>query len=252
MMRQTTMQYEQVTWYSERVGRDMTVRIYGHYGYPVIAFPCQNKQSDDFYNFGMIDALAPLIESGRMKLYCVDANDEQTVSAGGYNPGHAAYLLDQYHEYLIHELLPFVYDKQHGYCWPYLVGASMGGTHAANHFFRRPELFSGFISISASYDITRFFPGYMDEKVYRNSPVQYLGDMPYDHPYIETYNQKTMIVNVGDGDFEYLVKYTVDWLKSITDAKGIHIDYQYWDGNSVHDWRSWRYSLPYFLNRILP
>ena len=245
------MQYEETVWYSSRVNRDMRIRIYGHYGMPVIAFPCQDKQSDDFSNNGMIDALTPLIESGRMKLFCLDANDDETVSLGHLNPGHAAYMLDQYHEYLIQEVLPFVYGKQGGYCLPYLVGASMGGSHSANHFFRRPELFAGFISLSASYDLARFFPNYMDENVYNNSPVHYLSNMPGDHEYIQLYNQKRMIVCVGEGAFEYLVRYTAIWLENITREKNIHVEYNFWDGRSIHDWPSWRYQLPYFLDRVL-
>ena len=48
------MKFEEVSWYSERLGRDMRIKIYGHYGSCFIAFPCQNKQSDDFSNHGMI------------------------------------------------------------------------------------------------------------------------------------------------------------------------------------------------------
>ena len=52
------MKYEEVSWYSDRLNREMRVKIYGHYGPAFIAFPCQDKQSDDFHNNGMIDALS--------------------------------------------------------------------------------------------------------------------------------------------------------------------------------------------------
>ena len=246
------MHYEEAHWYSSRVNRDITVRVYGHYGPAVIAFPCQDKKSDDFYLNGMIDALAPMIEMGRFKLYCLDGNDDEGVSLGERDPGHAAYMFDQYHEYLIQEVLPFIYDKQGGYCLPYLVGASMGGSHSANHFFRRPELFAGFVSLSASYDMARFFPGYMDDCVYRNSPVHYLEGMPHDHPYIGIYNSKPMVVCVGEGAWEHLVHYSAEWLADICGRKGIHVWFNFWDDNSHHDWSSWHYQLPHFLERILP
>ena len=246
------MQHEEATWYSDRVHRDMNIRIYGHYGYPVIAFPCQDKGSDDFYHNGMLTALTPLIEAGRMKLFCVSTNDDVTISHKDWDHGKAAYELEQYHHYLIQEVLPFVYNKQGGFCLPLLVGASMGGTHAANHFFRRPDLFIGFISLSCSFDISRFFDGYFDDNVYNNSPIHYLKNMGWDHSYIELYRQRTMIAVVGSGNFEYLVDYTYHWLQSVTDEKGIPVQYHYWDHNSVHDWSSWNYQMPYFLNEILP
>ena len=51
------MKYEEFGWYSDRLGRHMNIKIYGHYGAPVVAFPCQDKQSDDFANHGMIDKI---------------------------------------------------------------------------------------------------------------------------------------------------------------------------------------------------
>ena len=100
------MKYEEVCWYSDRLGRDMRIKIYGHFGPAVIAFPCQDKQSDDFSNYGMIDALSWFLENGKMKLFCLDGNDEETVSSKSWDKAHAGYMLEQYHQYLIEEVLP--------------------------------------------------------------------------------------------------------------------------------------------------
>ena len=176
------MKYEEVSWYSDRLNRYMTIRIYGHYGPAFIAFPCQDKSSDDFSNNGMINALSDLLENGKMKLFCLDSNDNETVSSTSGDKGQAAFKLEMYHHYLVKEVLPFVYQNMGGYCLPYLIGMSMGGSHASNNFFRRPELFSGFISLSGKYDIAAFFGGYWDMNVYDNSPVDYLRNIPSDHP----------------------------------------------------------------------
>ena len=245
------MNYEEVSWYSERLHRDMRVKVYGHYGMPIIAFPCLGKQSDDFYNNGMIDTLAPYIEEGRIKLFCVDSNDDETICSSSWDKAHCGHCFEMYHQYIINEVLPFVYDKQGGYCEPFLVGLSMGGTHAANTFFRRPELFSGFISLSGEYYIGDYFGGYFNEDIYNNSPAHYLSNMPNDHYYIGLYNQKRMISVVGSGAFEYLVAGSNYALRDIANAKGINIEFHFWDENSTHDWPSWKYQLPYFLNQIL-
>lgn len=245
------MQYEEVSWYSSRVNREMRIKIYGHYGLPVICYPCQGKQSDDFYNNGMIDNLADYIESGKIKLYCLDSNDDETVDNKGWDRAHASYMLSQYHEYVVNEVLPFIYDRQGGYCEPFLFGCSMGATHAANHFFRRPDLFMGFLGLSGNYDNSYFFGDYFDENAYMNSPVHYIDNMAPDHPWIAKYNEKKMIVVIGRGAFEYLVDYSNYWLKEVTDRKGINVWYNFWDENSTHDWPSWKYQSRYFFDQII-
>ena len=57
-----------------------TVIGYGHYGRPVLVFPSEQGRAWDFENNGMIDAVANLIDEGRVKLYCVDSADSWTWS----------------------------------------------------------------------------------------------------------------------------------------------------------------------------
>ena len=245
------MQYEETSWYSSRVNREMKIRIYGHYGVPILVFPCQDKQSDDFSNNGMIDTLSWYIDNGKIKLYCVDSIDDITVSSTDWDKAHAAYMLEQYHQYIINEVLPFIYDKQKGYCLPYLLGLSMGASHSANTFFRRPELFSGFLALSGNYDIASFFNGYMNNDVYNNSPVHYLTNMDYNHPYIDIYNQKKIIIVVGQGAWEHLVYYSNEWINNILNSKGINAWVEFRDANSYHDWSSWKSYIGYYLNYLI-
>ena len=244
------MKYEEVSWFSDRLNRHMNIKIYGHYGVPVIAFPCLGKQSDDFYNNGMIDVLSPFIEGGRMKLFCLDSNDDETVNSSSWDKAKCGYKFEMYHQYLVNEVMPLIYDKQGGFCMPYLIGMSMGGTHASNNFFRRPDLFAGYIALSAEYSIGNYFH-YMDENIYNNSPTHYLANMPKDHYYINLYNQRKMISVVGEGAYEYLVIESNYELRNIAYEKGINIEFHFWDRNSIHDWTSWKYQLPIFLEKIL-
>ena len=229
----------------------MRIKVYGHYGVPIIVFPCQDKQSDDFYINGMIDTLTPFIDEGRVKLYCLDGNDDETVSYSGWDKAHAAYKLEQYHQYLINEVLPFVESKQQGKCFPYLLGCSMGGSHAANNFYRRPELFSGFLSLSGDFDIAHFFGGYFNNDIYNNSPVHYLGNMDTNHYYISEYNKKKTIAVVGQGSYEELVLSSNYWLKDICSNKHINTWIDIRDSNSIHDWVSWKNYIGYYLNILI-
>ena len=245
------MQYEEISWYSERLGKNMNIKIYGHYGQSVLAFPCQHMMSNDFYNNGMIDALSPLIESGRMKLFCVDAIDDESTTSSNWDQGYRGYKLEMYHQYIVNEVISFIRYKQGGEDYPFVVGMSSGALHASSVFFRRPELFKGLIAISGRFDSKTYFPDYVDNNIYNYFPIDFLRNMNWDHPYINIYNQKRIIVNVGQGAFEDLVLDSNYALVDILRNKGISVEFHLWDHNAIHDWPTWRYSLSYFLSQVL-
>ena len=51
--------------------------------------------------------------------------------------------------------------------------------------------------IRDSYDSDLFFGDYHDEILYRNSPIQYLHGMSYDHPFVEMYRQCKIVLCCG-------------------------------------------------------
>ena len=54
-----------------------------------------------------------------------------------------------------------------------------------------------------------------NDDVYNNSPVHYLSGMSNDHYYINMYNQRRIIIVVGQGDWEHLVYYSNEWIDKI-------------------------------------
>ena len=58
------------------------------------------------------------------------------------------------------------------------------------------------LALSGIYTAAYGFDGYMDEVVYRNSPVDYLSGMSADHPFIEEYRRHRGIICVGQGPWE--------------------------------------------------
>lgn len=128
-------------------------------------------------------------------------------------------------------------------------GCSLGATHAANLYFRFPDLFNGLLALSGIYTAEYGFDGYMDEVVYRNSPVHYLGDMPADHPYIEKYNRNRGVICVGQGPWE--LPETTRRLDEIFREKGIHVWVDFWGGDVEHDWPWWYKQVSYFVPKLL-
>ena len=128
-------------------------------------------------------------------------------------------------------------------------GCSLGAAHAANLFFRRPDLFDGTLALSGIYTADYGFDGYMDGLVYNNSPIHYLANMPADHPYIEMYNQRRGIICVGQGSWE--IPQSTFQLKGILESKGIHVWVDIWGYDVAHDWDWWYKQVTYFVPYLL-
>ena len=76
------MHVEEHAWLSPALGHDMGLKVYGHDGRPVIAFPSQEGRYWDFESWGMMDACAGLIEAGRARIVAVDGIDRQSGRTG--------------------------------------------------------------------------------------------------------------------------------------------------------------------------
>lgn len=74
------MRREHQCWLSQYLQRDMSIKIYGEGGTPILVFPTQDAMSDNFENFGMIDTLAGYLDSGKIQLFCIDTVDIETWS----------------------------------------------------------------------------------------------------------------------------------------------------------------------------
>ncbi len=62
------METDQRIWFSPVLGHDMALKVYGHAGRPVIAFPSQNGRWWDFEGWGMVESVGHLIDGGRNRL----------------------------------------------------------------------------------------------------------------------------------------------------------------------------------------
>ena len=247
-----TQYYKQ---YSPALGRDMECKVYGHAGRPVLFIPCQDGRFFDFENFHMTDVWAPWIESGQVMVFAIDTVDQETWSNKGGDPGWRSWRHEQWMHYIVDEFAPFVHqmvNERNG--WegtPGMIafGASLGALHAANLFFRWPGLFSGLLALSGIYTASYGFGSYMDERVYNNSPVDYLRNMAWDHPYIQEYNRKKAVICVGTGPWE--MPETTFALRDIFAQKNIHVWVDVWGKDCAHDWPWWYKQVPYFVPYLL-
>lgn len=240
-------------WYSPALGRDMECKVYGHGGRPALFVPCQDGRFFDFENFRMADAWAPWIDSGRVTVFAIDTIDQETWSSTADSHWRAR-RHEQWMDYIANEVVPFIRAVTRERGGPdnagiLAYGASLGAFHAANLYFRYPEKFDALLALSGLYNADYGFGSYMDEVVYRNSPVHYLADMPHHHPYIEKYNRNKAVLCVGQGPWER--PETTFRMRDIFHEKGILAWVDIWGGDAAHQWDWWFKQVAYFLPRIL-
>jgi esterase/lipase superfamily enzyme len=120
------------------LGRPMEVREFGDRGQPLVAFPSQDGHASDFEGFGMIDACAPLIEAGRVRVLAVDGNDWESWTNLAVPAAQRARRHLDYDRWVMEEVVPFAKGRT-GLASLWTTGCSMGAFHAANFFFRRPR-----------------------------------------------------------------------------------------------------------------
>lgn len=245
-----TIYREEVSHYSRSLDKEMRMMIYGHDGMPFLAFPTQDSPCRNYEDFGMIDALSDFLEQGRIRLFVVDTVDSESWSPKSWDKSFRAARQEQYFRYITDEVVPFVLERTGGRL-PMTTGLSMGANHALICFLRRPDLFAGVLSLSGVYDSDVFFDGWMDEVLYMSSPERFLPNMADDHPYIGIYNQKQMILCVGQGAWEEDGVRSLRFLQRVFEEKGILAWCDYWGGDVNHDWPWWFKQMRYFIPFLL-
>ena len=244
------MNVEYHKFYSSNLNREMEFKVYGHGGKPVLFIPCQGGRFFDFENFKMTDCWGKWIEEGRCTVYSIDTIDNESWAAKGADCRWRIENHERWYHYVVDEMVPHIRWRSGGQSLM-VFGCSMGAMHAANLFFRRPDLFDSVFAISGLYDSLDAFGNYMDDLVYNNSPVNYLENMAWDHPYIRMYNERKILIVVGQGKWEDILIDSTRWLENVMRRKGINAQVDYWGYDVDHDWPWWYKMVEHYVPQFL-
>ena len=107
------------------------------------------------------------------------------------------------------------------------------------------------MSLSGIYYASYLFPNYHDPLVYDNSPQDYLTNMPADHPYLDLYRKRDIVMCVGQGNWEDELLDSTRQIDGILREKDIPAWIDYWGFDSAHDWEWWRKQIVYFTGKIV-
>lgn len=241
------MRREITSWWSPNLNKTMEIVAYGHYGPAVLMFPSAAADYLEYERFHLIDSIKQFVEEGRVKVYSINSINSESWLNNNMHPTDKAIRHQQYNQYIVDEVAPFIYRDCDGQTPIITAGVSLGAFHAANSLFRRPDIFDGTIAMSGVFDLKAYSKGYFDENCYFNSPIDYLPNL-HDINTLNTLRAKHHIMFLsGRGNYED-PEASVS-IGNILAMKGIPHEIDLWGHEWTHDWPTWRAMLPYVFQR---
>ena len=233
---------------------DLEVVRYGAWGRPVLLFPSEGGSARDAQGNGMLDAVRPLIEAGRVSLFCVDSMDGWTWSANDVPTEERAHRAQTYTAWLSERVLPWILDQVGGGQEVITVGVSLGAYHAVHLTFQRADVAPMAIGLSGNYDPTSWNGwGELGDATYFANPTAYVANMDGDHlDWIRS--RVSVLLVVGEGPFEVSPTRSLPATREFAELlarRGIRHELDVWGHDSAHDWPWWQRQLAHHLQRFV-
>jgi esterase/lipase superfamily enzyme len=238
------MKEQYIRWYTPHLSREFEMLVFGHGGYPVIAFPTSLGRYYQNKDFGLIDSVAHLVDSGQVMIFCPDGIDSQSWYNQSIHPADRVRTHIAYENVILHDVVPAA-QRAAGRPRVGVAGASFGGYHALNFALRHPDKTGYCISMSGSFDIKPFLDGYYDDNCYFNNPVDYLSGLSDERMLGQI---RSMGIVLGTGEWDLCQSRNLA-MSALLGSKGIphFLDDRRWCG---HDWNYWRDMFPQYLAMI--
>jgi len=246
------MHIEYHKWWSPSLNRHMELKVYGHYGKPLLGFPCSRGRFCDFESYGMIETLRSYIEGGHVKIFTIDGVDAESWYNFSVSPYDRNRRHEDYDRYVIQEVIPFIHRSNQNTERIITFGYSMGALHCLNFFLRHPDVFGGCIGLSGLYSLEfhDFKLGSQNmSDVYYNSPLSYIPHLN-DGWFLNLIKNSRIVILCGQGKWEKeSIRDTLSLKKAFED-KGIPAWVELWGHDSDHDWPWWKKQMPYVLDKF--
>ena len=234
-------------WHSPSLGQDMPIVSYGNWGHPVLLYPTAAADFLENERFGLIGAIAPAIDAGRVRVFSINSINNQSWMDRSLPVAEQARRQALYSRYVEDEVVPYI----RGACQSADIrigtaGASFGAFHAANALFRRPDLFDAVIAMSGFYDLEPdYLHGYSDDNVFFNNPAWYLPGLGGDN-LLKLQTACKILILTGQGAYE--APDASRYLSKVLHSKAIPHFLDVWGHDVAHDWPWWRKMLPYAID----
>ncbi len=234
---------------SPAMGRRMHVWCFGHWGAPLLIFPSAAGFAHEWDRQGMVEALAPWINSGKLKLYCPESNVSRSWTDKGEHPQVRLHHHRAYEAFLLETLVPWIRaDCANDDIRIGTAGTSLGAFYAANAALRHPEIFHYALCMSGRYEASQFFGGFSNDEIYFNNPIAFTSNLEGEG--LERVRENTHLTLVcGQGAWEEGCIEETQILANILEAKGISHYRDIWGHDVSHDWIWWRRQAVFHLSK---
>lgn len=236
-------------WRSPRLGLEMPIVSYGDRGHPLLLLPTAQADYLENERFWLIKAIEPHIQAGKVRVFSIDSINRHAWMNRKVPIAEAGRRQALYAAYIEEEVVPYIRKVTGSPDARVAVsGASFGGFHAANQFFRRPDLFDALIAMSGFYDLEGdYTKGYWDENIYFNNPVSYLAGMSEGPTLGLLRKSEACQIHILTGRGRYEAPHASERLSRLLHEKGIPHNLDMWGYDVDHDWPWWRKMLDHYI-----
>jgi len=200
----------------------------------------------------MIDAIAPEIDAGRVKVYAVDSYDSASWHRGDIPLEERAQQHGRYEDWILNQVAPFIHADASADQGIMVTGVSFGAYHAANFALKRADLFPLAICHSGVYDVAVVGWGDRGDAAYFNNPSDYIAHLDGDH--LDWLRSRVSLLLIcGQGQWEDTtgaLESTKRFAGQLAE-KGIPHELDLWGHDVMHDWPAWRAQIAHHLPRFL-
>ncbi len=165
------MKFNTLEWWSPSLGRNMSLKVFGKSGTPVIMLI-----NTDVPEKSLLNAISYQLKNGHNQVFCLTLGKNEILNNHDIQPDIRLIRNNQLECYLIDEVVPRV-QKENSNSYIIIAGLGLGAYYAANYAFKHPYNFNKLIAISGKYDIRSFFQSYYNDDVYYNNPMDYLPNL---------------------------------------------------------------------------
>lgn len=241
------MSFLSARWYSPRVQREVSLARWGYFGQPILVFPTAGGDSEEIERWLVIRALEPLLMAGRIKVYSCDSVAGQAWFAQEGSLAHRMWLMNQFQEYVRHEVVPAIQEDCRAPGMPiWTAGASIGALHAVASVCRYPDVFERALAMSGTYDLMRFTdsPHYTLDYHFA-SPMRFVPLLDEGSEQLARARRNFVMLASGGGRAENMGE---TWrMADVLGRQSIPNWVDSWGPDWHHDWPTWRAMMPKYF-----